>query len=33
MPVIKISNIKNDLPSVIKITDSTGSEKIVKITK
>jgi hypothetical protein len=33
MPVIKISNIKNDLPSVIKITDSTGSVKVVKITK
>lgn len=33
MPVIKISNIKNDLPSVIKITDSKGESKIIKINK
>jgi hypothetical protein len=33
MPIIKISNIKNDLPPVIKITDSAGLSKTIKIKK
>lgn len=33
MAVVKISNRKNNLPDVLKITTSTGDTKIVKIKK
>lgn len=33
MAIVKISNKKNNLPDVIKITTSTGNVKIQKIKK
>lgn len=32
MPIIKISNVKNNLPDIIKIT-SSGNVKIIKVKK
>lgn len=33
MAVVKISNRKNNLPDVLKVTTSTGDTKIVKVKK